>query len=157
MLVWSTCTLLIRRVHTVCCKELHEHTFRWCSQSSQQWVLRQGSPNSGHCVFQYIGSNIPMFKNNPLFPATIYVLVPCRWRKQVSQNIVTYLPECVASVSESCTLKNIKILMQSRGKFEVMWQQGNTISNPPTHTHTHTHTSLNPSTHLSITDVLCWI
>ena len=80
-----------------------------------------------------------MFKNNPLFPATIYVLVPRRWRKQVSQNIVMYLPECMASISDSCTLRNIKIFKQSIGKFEVMWQQGNTINNPPTHTQTHAH------------------
>jgi hypothetical protein len=65
-----------------------------------------------------------MFKTNPLFPATIYVLVvPWRWRKQVSQNIIMYLPECMASISDNCNLKNIKILMQSIGKFEVMWQQ----------------------------------
>jgi len=111
-------------MHTVCCRALHEHTFRRCSQSSQQSVLRQVSPNLWHCVCQYTGSNIPMFKNNPLFPSTIYVLVvPWRWRKQVSQNIVMYLPQRMASISENCNLKNIKILTQSIGKFEVMWQQ----------------------------------
>jgi hypothetical protein len=77
-----------------------------------------------------------MLKNNPLFPATIYVLVvPWKWREQVSQNIVMYLPEGMASTAYNCNLKNIKVLMQSIGKFEVMWQQD---------TKTHTHKSLNP-------------
>jgi hypothetical protein len=65
-----------------------------------------------------------MFKNNPLFPATIYVLVILwRQRKQVNQNIIMYLPECMASISDNCNLENITILVQSIGKFEVMWQQ----------------------------------
>jgi hypothetical protein len=53
----------------------------------------------------------------------MYLLYPGDGRKQVSQNIVMYLPECMASISDSCNLKNIKVLMQSIGKFEVMWQQ----------------------------------
>jgi hypothetical protein len=65
-----------------------------------------------------------MYWNNPLFPATIYLLVvPWSWRKQVSQNIVIHLPEGMASISDNCNLRNIKILMQRVGKFEVMWQQ----------------------------------
>jgi hypothetical protein len=63
-----------------------------------------------------------MFKKNPLFPATIYVLASWRWREQVSQNIVMYVPECMASIPDSCNLSNIKSPMQSIGKFEVMWQ-----------------------------------